>query len=290
MTSLAAHPDLKTLGGSAFALRREAGRRLWLALAAGRDAAFAGATTRAISAVVRERIVEAGGEAVLEDETNAAGERFAFAASVNVNEEAACARPSDRRLRAGDVVTIDAAARYEDLDGLIVDASTALVVPGADAPGRRALVDAALEAVELAAARMRPGVRWREVAEAIVALASERGFGVACGLAGHGVGRTLHEGPTLGMFPGEAPEADFELREGMTLCVEPVLTHIERRNPVAGAASGAEGGYPSASPRRTPTRRLPDGWTVATADRALACCCERTIGVGPEGGVTLTAA
>jgi methionyl aminopeptidase len=151
-------------------------------------------------------------------------------------------------------------------------------------------VEAALQAVDLAAARMRPGVRWSEVAAAVVAFARERGFGVACGLAGHGVGRTLHEGPTLAMFADEAPETDFELEAGMTLCVEPVLTHLEGWNPTDGPANGARGGYPSVSPGRSPTRLLPDGWTVATVDRALACCHERTIGVGPDGGVTLTAA
>ena len=290
MTALAAHHDRETLAESELALRREAGRRLWLALEAGRAAAVAGATTRAVSAVVREALVHAGGEAVLERETNGAGERFGFAASVNVNEEAACARPSDRRLRAGDVVTIDAAARFADLDALIVDASTGLVVPGAGAPDRRALVDAALEAVELAAARMRPGVRWSEVAGAVVAFAAERGYGVAGGLSGHGVGRSLHEAPTLAMFADDAPGTDFVLREGMALCVEPVLTLFESGNPSGGAAEPVRGGYPSVSPGRTPTRLLPDGWTVATVDRALACCHERTIGVGPDGGVMLTAA
>jgi len=266
---------------------REAGRRLWAALEAGREAADAGAATLEVCRVVEASIERAGGEALLPQERNGRGEAFGFGASVNVNEEAACARPGARRLRAGDLVTIDAAARYAALDGAVVDASLALIVPGASLPDYEALVAASLAAVEAAAGLLRTGARWSEAARAVTRLAGERGCGVAAGLLGHGVGTTLHEGPALAMFADESPAGEVILREGMLLCVEPVLTQ-----PVAGRgrAGTAQSGYASASPRRTPTRTLPDGWGVVTADRSAACCQERTIRVGRAGGQILTAA
>ncbi|MFG0274361.1 MAG: M24 family metallopeptidase [Phycisphaerales bacterium] len=289
MTTTLLHPDT-TADLGAFAALRESGRRLMAALESARAQAIAGASTAEVAGAVAEAIEAAGGECVLTSERNARGEAFGWGASVNVNEQAACARPGARRLRAGDLVTIDAAARFADLDDRIVDASIAMVVPGADAPEREALVADALEAVEIAAGLMRPGVLWSAVAEAVQAFARERGWGLATGVAGHGVGRTLHEGPLLATFADEAPRADFEIREGMLLCVEPVLTLPASPNGTPEAAGRAQGGYPSLFPRRTPTIALPDGWGVATADRSPACCQERTIGVGPDGGVILTAA
>jgi methionyl aminopeptidase len=289
VTTTLLHPDTATDLG-AFCALRESGRLLVAALEAGREAATAGAATAQVAGAVADAIEAAGGECVLASERNAHGEAFGWGASVGVNEEAACARPGARRLRAGDLVTIDAAARFADLDERIVDASIALVVPGVSAPEREALVAGALEAVELAAGLMRPGVLWSAVAEAVQAFAAERGWGLATGVAGHGVGRVLHEGPLLATFADEAPGTDFEIREGMLLCVEPVLTLPASPNGAPEAAERAQGGYPSLFPRRTPTIALPDGWGVATADRSLACCQERTIGVGPDGGVILTAA
>lgn len=266
---------------------REAGRRLWAALEAGRDAARAGAATLEVCRVVESAIERAGGETLLAQERNGRGEAFGFGASVNVNEEAACARPGARRLRAGDLVTIDAAARYAALGGVVVDASLALVVPGASRPDREAIVAASLAAVEEAAGLLRPGTRWSEVARAVTRLAGERGFGVAAGLQGHAVGATLHEAPALAMFADESPADEVILREGMLLCVEPVLTLSVAGG---GRAGTARSGYAFASPRRTPTRTLPDGWGVVTADRSAACCQERTIRVGRAGGQILTAA
>ena len=96
-------------------------------------------------------------------------------------------------------------------------------------------------------------------------MTTARGFSVVRQLTGHGIGRRMHERPTVYNWP--APAAGLRLREGMVFTIEPMI--------VAGA--------PAVALDR-------DGWTVRTVDGALSAHEEHTIMVSEGGPVVLTAA
>lgn len=233
-----------------------------------------GVTTAAIDAFIRERMREAGAEPVMEREHNPRGGAFGHACSVTINEEVMHAPPGPRRLREGDVFTIDAALR---LGGWCVDAARCGFVAGtssrtsghdrADLPGAvRRVLAALIDALE-------PGRRWSE-AWAAAMRACPADLQVIPGFGAHGIGRRLHEPPAIEICTdpvGHAPlpRQDLVLRPGMVLAIEPIL--------MAGT------GVPE-------TVELDDGWTIATRTRGRACFEEETVAVTRRGPRVLTRA
>ena len=237
---------------------RRAGALLWRILEDCLLHARAQATTSSIESLIASRIVEAGADPVM----RTGG--FPGAASITVNEEVAHAPPGPRRLREGDLVTIDASLR---LDGWCADAARAFAV-GDPTPQASRLLGAVRASMESVIAAIRPGVRWSQVARAVL---PPPGGSVIREYAGHGIGRALQEPPAAPFLPnssGQMPSAgqDFVLRPGMVLTVEPVL------------ALG-----------RPEVLGLDDAWTVVTADRSAAAHEERTVAVIRGGALVLTA-
>jgi methionyl aminopeptidase len=220
-----------------------------------------GTTTAALNAFIADDLAHHAAEPAFRDES------FPGAASITINEEVAHAPPGPRILRAGDIVTIDAAIR---LNGWCADAAACLVI-GPASPDAARLIQAAREATSAAIGALQPGRRWSEAAAAAVRAASAHGCSVLSGFAGHGIGQRLQEPPSAS-FPdpggGQEPSTcqDFVLRPGMVLTVEPLL--ILGRPVVLG---------------------LDDAWTVVTADRSAAAHEERTVAVTRSGPQVLTA-
>jgi methionyl aminopeptidase len=179
---------------------------------------------------------------------------------ISVNDAAVHGLPSRRRLRRGDVVKIDVTA---ELDGFYADACTT-VVAGSASPGARRLISAADAALRCGLAAARAGVPVRAISEAVSAEAAARGVAVLAGLGGHGIGRTIHEEPSVPNAPDLADETI--LHAGLVITVEPILG--------AGGSGIVDGG---------------DGWTIRTADGALAAHTEHTIVVTDGRPLVLTA-
>lgn len=231
-----------------------------------------GVTTASIDAFIRERMRETGAEPVMEREHSPRGGVFGHACSVTVNEEVMHAPPGPRRLREGDVFTIDAALR---LNGWCVDAARCGMVSGESARvAHHDQIELPHTAKRLLAAlieAMVPGRRWSEawVAAMQACRADAR---VIPGFAAHGVGRELHEAPAIEICTdpvGHAPlpRQDLVLRPGMVLAIEPILM----------AGTGA-----------AETVELDDGWTIATRTRGRACFEEETVAVTRRGPRVLT--
>lgn len=238
---------------------RRAGVVLRKILELAREACVPGVTTRSIDAMVRRWIAEAGAEPAAEA-VGARGEPFPGVCSISVNEEAVHGVPGPRIIRAGDVVTVDAAVRFA---GWCADAAVAIAMPAAD-PDSVRLVGAARTAAAAVARAMLPGRRWSELAPIAADTAARHGCSVVEGWSGHGIGRDPHERPALPPVPAAAE--DFTLRPGMVLAVEPILCL----------------GNPA-------TVELDDGFTVCTADRSWACHEEHTVAISRAGPVVLTA-
>lgn len=185
---------------------------------------------------------------------------YPAAICVSVGDEVVHAIPGRRRLRPGEIVTLDVAA---ELDGYHADAASTVAV-GTPSPDARRLMTATRAALAAGIRAAQPGARLRDVGAAIERVTVTRGFSVIPELTGHGIGRGMHEPPTVYNWP--APGADLVLTAGLVFTIEPMI------------AAG--------SPRITVGA---DGWTVRTADHGLSAHEEHTIMVAPGGAVVLTA-
>jgi methionyl aminopeptidase len=210
-------------------------------------------------------------------ELDAEGARFARAAGarsapqltygfpgftcISVNEEIVHGVPGPRRLAPGDVVKLDVTL---ELDGYMADSAVTVVVPPVS-PEARLVQRAARLAFNQGLAAARAGRRLREVGRAVEAAARREGTVVFRDLAGHGIGRRLHEAPTVPNW--DDPRAREVLHEGLVLALEPML---------------------AASPARIVEEA--DGWTLRTHDRALAAHHEHTIVIRRGAPLVLTAA
>ena len=177
----------------------------------------------------------------------------------SVNEEIVHGIPGDRRLRDGDVVSVDVGAI---LDGYHGDSAWTYGV-GQISEDAAALLRDTEAALYLAVEAARSGNRLGAIGYAVEAHARRLGRGVVRNYGGHGIGRQMHEDPHVPNIG--RPDRGIVLRPGLTLAIEPMLT------------LGTE-----------ETRTLPDEWTVVTADGSLAAHFEHTVAVGADGGRVLT--
>jgi methionyl aminopeptidase len=179
---------------------------------------------------------------------------------VSVDDEVVHGIPGKRTLREGQLVTLDVAA---ELDGYHADAAVTVPV-GQASRGAERLIAATRAALVAGMRAAQPGATLRDVGAAVEHTAEARGFRVFHDLTGHGIGRAMHEPPTVFNWP--APNAGQPLTEGLVFTIEPMLA--------AGATRLAVD---------------PDGWTVRTRDRSLSAHEEHTIMVTAGGPVVLTA-
>jgi len=178
---------------------------------------------------------------------------------ISVNDEVVHGLPGNRVLKSGDVVKIDVTA---ETDGYIADAATTVVLPTASEDAFE-LRDCAVAAFDAGFTAARAGRRVAEIGRAVEHEVTVRGFHVLRELSGHGVGRTIHESPTvLNYFD---PFQRDMLSEGLVLTIEPLI-----------------------SARRTRLKTCEDGWTLKTANGCLAAHHEHTILVTNGAPVILT--
>lgn len=178
---------------------------------------------------------------------------------VSVNEELVHGIPGDRILREGDIVSLDLGAI---VDGYHGDAAVTVGV-GKVALEADRLIEVTRLSLELAIKQARVGNRVGDISSAVQQFGEAQGYGVVREYVGHGIGRALHEEPSIPNVgePGKGPL----LRPGMTIAIEPMLN--------LGTWQ---------------TRALEDGWTVVTADGALSAHFEHTLAVTEDGPQVLT--
>jgi len=178
---------------------------------------------------------------------------------ISVDDEAVHGIPGPRRLRSGQVVKLDVTA---ELDGFYADACATVPV-GEVAPVHRRLVDATRAALRRGMAAATAGAPLNAIGAAVERVIAARGFSVCADLTGHGIGRRIHEPPTVAnVFD---PGADEPLTRGLVITVEPIVA--AGRGDVVG---------------------MPDGWTVRTRDGSAVAHAEHTIVVTEGAPLVLT--
>ncbi|UCH44952.1 MAG: type I methionyl aminopeptidase [Nitrospiraceae bacterium] len=177
----------------------------------------------------------------------------------SINEQVVHGIPSKRKLKEGDIISLDVGVHY---NGFFGDAAITLPV-GKISDKAQKLLDSTEQALVKGIAQAVPGNRLSDISAAVQQHVESQGFSVVRSFVGHGIGHELHEEPQVPNFgnPGEGPV----LKEGMTLAIEPMVN---------------EGNWG--------VTILDDGWTAVTKDSSLSAHFEHTVAVTEKGCRILT--
>ena len=173
---------------------------------------------------------------------------FPGSACISINEEVIHGRPGPRKLKEGDIVSVDVGATWGGFTG----DCAATFACGAISPTAQKLITVTEQSFYEGIKFARQGNRISDIGHAVQTYVESHGFGVVRAFVGHGVGEKMHEEPEVPNFgsPGRGPR----MVKGMTLAIEPMVT---------------QGTYD--------VRVLKDGWTTVTADGKLAAHYENSI-------------
>ncbi len=219
-------------------------------------AARPGITTGELNAIGARVLSENGAEA-------APPKVYGFPAEIciSVNEEAIHAVPGDRALQPGDLLKLDLVAQK---DGFFADAAVTVGI-GNLSDRANALLRCAESAFHHGAKAAGAGNRVYDIGRNVEREVRRCGFSVMRELAGHGVGRTIHEEPSTPNY--RDPRCRTKLTEGLVITIEPIIS--------AGSGRG---------------QLQLDRWTVITADRSLSAHYEHTVVITKAAPILLTAA
>jgi methionyl aminopeptidase len=167
--------------------------------------------------------------------------------------------PGPNALVEGDILSVDVGVT---LDGFVADSAWTFPV-GAISPDAQRLLDACRAALLAGIEQATLGNTVSDISRAVQEVTEGAGFSVIRSLVGHGVGRSMHEDPQVPNFVSS--HRGPELREGMTIAIEPMIT-----------AGGPE------------VYLHGDGWSISTSDGSLAAHFEHTVAVTAEGPRVLT--
>ena len=185
---------------------------------------------------------------------------FKFVLNCSINQVVCHGVPSaDEVIRDGDIINLDITL---EKNGFIADSSKTYVV-GEASPAARRLVRVTQQAMWQGIAQVRPGAHLGDIGFAIERHAKKHGYSVVREFCGHGIGRAMHEEPSVLHFGRRG--TGVRLREGMVFTVEPMLNQGTRKVVAED-----------------------DGWTVVTQDGRLSAQFEHTVAVTATGVEVLT--
>lgn len=177
----------------------------------------------------------------------------------SINEEVVHGIPSDRRLKSGDILSVDCGAT---LEGYVGDSAVTIPV-GEVSDEVKKLLEVTENSLYQGIDAARVGNRLFDISHAIEDYVAQFGYGIVRDYCGHGVGRRLHEEPQVPNFgrPGTGPR----LKAGWCLALEPMVNLGTHR-----------------------VETLEDGWTVVTEDRRPSAHFEHSIAITADGPIILT--
>ncbi len=178
----------------------------------------------------------------------------------SINEEICHGLPDGRVLAEGDIIAIDIGLRH---GGWCGDACVTYPVGTISNEATR-LLEAARECLQRGIHAAHAGRRLRDIASVIERHAVRNGYSVVSAWGGHGIGRDLHEPPSVPHITGQ-PGDDLFLEEGLVFTIEPMINV----------------GTPDCV-------LLDDGWTVVTKDGALSAQFEHTVAITALGPMVLS--
>lgn len=233
------------------------------ALDAVRPAAVAGASTLELDAIAHDVIVSRGAESNFQLVRG-----YRHTTCISVNEQVVHGIPGERILQPGDIVSIDCGAQFRGWNG---DSAITLVVPDPTRPelvaSRQRLSEVTEGSLWAGIAALASASRVGEIGDAVQTHieASGEGYGILRDYVGHGIGRKMHEGPTV--FNYRVADLGPEVRPGLCVAVEPMVVGGDEATLVED-----------------------DDWTVSTVDGSDGSHWEHSVAVHDGGIWVLTAA
>jgi len=177
----------------------------------------------------------------------------------SINEEIVHVVPSERILKEGDIISLDLGIFYK---GFHTDMALTLPVGEVD-PEVRRLIRVTKKALKRGIKKAKPGNTFGDIGNTIQRYVESQGFNVIRDLAGHGIGKELHEEPQILNYGKRKKGA--KIKEGMVFCIEPMVSMGDWR-----------------------IKKTRDGFGYQTADNSLSCHFEHTIAITKEGPQILT--
>jgi methionyl aminopeptidase len=213
-----------------------------------------GITTKELDQIAEEMILSRGAIPAFKGYRG-----FPATLCISINEEVVHGIPGQRRLKEGDIVSLDLGAI---LNGYFGDAAITLPVGELDLVAKR-LLEVTEKALYIGIDQVKVGNRLFDISYAIQTWVESHGFSVVKDFVGHGIGKDLHEEPQIPNFgsPNQGPR----LEKGMVFALEPMVN---------------EGTYG--------VRILSDGWTVVTADGKRSAHFEHSIVINDGGAEVLS--
>ncbi len=234
---------------------REAGRITGEAILIAGEAVREGVSTKHLDDLIRNHIEKCGAYPTFLGYSG-----FPGSACISVNEEVIHGIPSpDVILKEGDIVKIDVGATYK---GFVGDSANTFAVGKID-PKAQELIDCTKNSFYEGVKQVKEGNRIGDIGHAVQEYCESRNFSVIRKYVGHGVGRELHEDPSVPNYgtAGRGPR----LVNGMTIAIEPMVS---------------AGGYD--------VTELSNGWTVVTKDGSLTAHYEHSVALTEDGVILLT--
>lgn len=218
-----------------------------------------GVSLKSLDELAEKLIRQAGATpAFLGYRPHGAGKPYPASICASVNDIIVHAVPTRYKLRSGDVLKLDFGLRHK---GFCLDAAVTVPI-GTVSPEAEKLIAATKKALILGIKAAQPGNHLGDIGAAISTYIREKKFDIAQGLTGHGIGRELHEDPSVFNFGKTG--SGMELVPGLVIAIEPMVT----------AGNGK-------------LVQLPDD-SYATADGSLSAHFEHTIAITEKGPVILT--
>lgn len=225
------------------------------ALKAAGEAVEPGVSTEEINRIAHNFITKSGAIPTFKGYSG-----YPAATCISINDEVIHGIPNKKRIiKAGDIVSIDVGATF---NGYVGD-NAATFAAGDISPEAQRLCDTTRESLYEGIKAAVAGGRIGDIGSTIQRYCEERGFSVVREFTGHGVGKQMHEDPSVPNFG--TPGRGVRLLPGMTIAIEPMIN-------MGGAG----------------IRQLPDGWTIKTRDGSLSAHFEHTVAITSDGPVILT--
>jgi len=235
---------------------RAAGRVVAEALELVRAQARPSVTTESLDRIVEDLIIRRGCVPAFKGYRG-----YPATICTSINEQVVHGIPSGRRLKEGDLLSVDVGAFHE---GYAADAAITVEIGDCSAEARR-LTETTREALQAALDVIKAGVRVGEISRAIQRTAEAAGFSVVTQYSGHGIGSAMHEEPQIPNAVAPGLLRGPVLARGVTVAIEPMVNAGTHEVEVLG-----------------------DGWTVVTKDRRLSAHFEHTVAVEENGPMILT--
>jgi methionyl aminopeptidase len=241
---------------------RKAGLAVWGAHQAAKSLVRPGVTTAEIDAVIDEYFQRHNAVPLFKGVPGKVP--FPAATCISINEEVVHGIPGQRRLKEGDVVSLDTGCK---LHGWCGDSAYTHPV-GRISDEAQKLLDVTRATLDLAIELMAVKTRWSDVAREMATYVRDNGFSVVENFVGHGIGREMHEEPQVPNFvsPQLRRNHDFRLEPGLVIAIEPMVNIGHKK-----------------------TKTLSDHWTQVTADGSYSAHFEHTVAMTAEGPWVLTA-